>query len=126
MNGNKKLETTMLDPKVKKDSFSENKATDEALQRITAAAARHTQPTPLPGGQEGEEATEDKQEEPQASTVWRFFEEQATGDTATRSPTADAILGVRSYLEEPRFQRCAVPLSSTHVLHMWKHADCAL
>ncbi|XP_073341911.1 E3 SUMO-protein ligase ZBED1-like [Pagrus major] len=104
-------ETSMLDPRFKKLAFNDNRAADEALQRITAAAARYGQPTPLPGGQEGEEATEDEQEEPQASAVWRFFEERATGDTTRRNPSADAILEVRSYLEEPLFQRSADPLS---------------
>lgn len=104
-------ETTMLDPRFKKLAFSDNRAVDEALQRITASAARCSQPTPLPGGQGGEEAAEAEQEEPQASAVWRFFEEQATGDTTRRNPSADAILEVRSYLEEPLFQRSADPLS---------------
>lgn len=54
----------------KKDSFIENRVADEALQRIAAAAARYIELTPLPGGQKGEEATEDKQEESQASAVW--------------------------------------------------------
>lgn len=48
--------------------------TTEAVQRITAAAARAIQPTPLPRGQGGEEAPGDEEEEPKASAVWRFFE----------------------------------------------------
>ncbi|KAL7400428.1 hypothetical protein ABVT39_012220 [Epinephelus coioides] len=53
-------ETTILDPRFKKLAFNDNRAVDEALQRITAAAARSSQPNSLPGGQEGEEAAEDK------------------------------------------------------------------
>ncbi|XP_073323035.1 zinc finger BED domain-containing protein 4-like [Pagrus major] len=108
-------ETSMLDPRFKKLAFNDNRAADEALQRISAAAARYGQPTPLPGGQKGEEATEDDQEEPQASGVWRFFEERATGDTTRRNPSADAIMEVRSYLEEPLLQRSADPLSCAHL-----------
>ena len=103
-------ETTILDPRFKKLAFSENRAVDEALQRITAAAARSSQSSPLPGGQEGEEAAEHEQEEPQTSAVWRFFEERATGET-TRHTSADAMVELRSYLEEPLLQRSADPLS---------------
>ncbi|XP_056277169.1 E3 SUMO-protein ligase ZBED1-like [Pseudoliparis swirei] len=102
-------ESTVLDPRFKKLAFHDNRAVDEALQRVTAAAARSGQPTSLPEGQEGEEAAE--HEEPQASAVWRFFEERASGDTTRRNPSADSILEVRSYLEEPLFQRSADPLS---------------
>ncbi|XP_051914613.1 zinc finger BED domain-containing protein 4-like [Hippocampus zosterae] len=104
-------ETTILDPRFKKLAFTDNRAVDEALQRITAAAARASQTTPLPGGEEGEEGAEQQQEEPQACAVWRFFEERVTGSTTRRNPSSDAILEVRSYLEEPLFQRSADPLS---------------
>lgn len=74
---------------------------DEAFQRITAAAAaaRSSLSTALSRRREGEQAAEHKQEEPQVSALWRFFEEQATGDTTRRNPSADAMLEVRSYLE---------------------------
>nr|XP_046241207.1 zinc finger BED domain-containing protein 4-like [Scatophagus argus] len=101
-------ETTILDPRFKKLAFNDTKAVDEAIQRITAAAARFSQPTPLPGGQEG---AEDEQEGPQASAVWRFFEERPSEDTTRRKPSANAVLEVRSYLEEPLFQTSADPLS---------------
>lgn len=65
-----------------------NRAVDEALQRITAAGARSSQPSPLPGDLEGEETAEHEQDEPRASVVWRFFEERATVE-ATRNPSAD-------------------------------------
>ncbi|XP_051935570.1 E3 SUMO-protein ligase ZBED1-like [Hippocampus zosterae] len=104
-------ETTILDPRFKKLAFTDNRAVDEALQRITAAAARASQTTPLPGCEEGEDGAEQQQEEPQASAVWRFFEERVTGSTTRQNPSSDAILEVRSYLEEPLFQRSADPLS---------------
>lgn len=72
---------------------------DEALQRITAAAAGCIQPAPLPRGHEREEAAEDEQEEPHASAVWRFFEERATEATMKRNLSADTgreILALRS------------------------------
>ncbi|KAK7881407.1 hypothetical protein WMY93_029816 [Mugilogobius chulae] len=102
-------ETTILDPRFKKLAFNDNRAVDEALQRVTTAAARASQPTP--GGQEGEEAEEDEEERQQPSAVWRLFEERASGDTTRRNPSADAILEVRSYLDEPLCQRSADPLS---------------
>ncbi|XP_023201057.1 zinc finger BED domain-containing protein 1-like [Xiphophorus maculatus] len=105
-------ETTILDPRFKKVAFNDNRAVDGALQRITTAASRYRQSSHLQGGHGGEEGAAARElEEPQASAVWRFFEERASGDTATRNPTADAILEVRSYLEEPLFQRGADPLS---------------
>lgn len=107
-------ETTVLDPRFKKLAFNDNRAVDEALQRLTAAAARcspSSQPAPPPGGQEGEEGAGALEVEPQTSAVWRLFDERATGDTARRNPSADAILEVRSYLEEPLIQRAADPLS---------------
>lgn len=50
-------------------------------------------------------------EEPQTSGVWSHFDERVTGVAATRSPTADAIMEVRSYLEDPIIQRAEDPLS---------------
>ena len=103
-------ETTILDPRFKKLVFNDNRVVDKALQRITAAA-RSSQPTPLPGDREGEEAEEGEQKEQQASAIWRFFEEQASRHTTRRNPSADAILEVRSYIDEPLCQRSADPLS---------------
>ncbi|XP_060759792.1 zinc finger BED domain-containing protein 4-like [Neoarius graeffei] len=68
-------ETTLLDPRFKKLAFSDNRAVDEALQRITAAAAKCTpssQPAPPLEGQ--------VEEEPQTSAVWRLFDERAKGE----------------------------------------------
>lgn len=126
-------ETTILDPRFKKVAFNDNRAVDKALQRITTAASRYGQTSHLQGGHGEEGAAARELEEPQASAVWRFFEERASGDTATRNPTADAILEVRSYLEEPLFQRSADPLSwwetkaliCPHLSLTWWHVDCA-
>lgn len=106
-------ETTVLDPRFKRLAFNDNRALDEALQRITAAAARcipgstcHGQP---PEDQGEEEARAEV--EPQTSAVWRLFDARATEDTARRVPSVDAMLEVRSYLEEPLLPRSEDPLS---------------
>lgn len=107
-------ETTVLDPRFKKLAFNDNRALDEALQRVTVAAARCTpssEPAQPSGGQEGEEGASAPEEEQQTSAVWRLFDARATEDTARRNPSADAILEVRSYLDEPLIQRSADPLS---------------
>ncbi|CAK6980944.1 E3 SUMO-protein ligase ZBED1-like, partial [Scomber scombrus] len=106
-------ETTALDPRFKKFAFSDNRAVDEALQRISAAAARcnpSSLSVPPSEGQEGEVGAGVGSEEPQASAVWRLFDERATGDTGMRNSTADAVLEVRSYLQEPLIQRAEDPL----------------
>ncbi|XP_034006677.1 zinc finger BED domain-containing protein 4-like [Trematomus bernacchii] len=107
-------ESTVLDPRFKRLAFNDNCAVDEALQRVTAAAARcdlSSQPAQPPGGQEGEEGARAPEVEPQMSAVWRLFDARATEDIARRNPSADAMLEVRSYLEEPLIPRTADPLS---------------
>nr|XP_033947194.1 zinc finger BED domain-containing protein 4-like [Pseudochaenichthys georgianus] len=107
-------ESTILDPRFKRLAFNDNCAVDEALQRVTAAAARcdlSSQPAQPPGGQEGEEGARAPEVEPQMSAVWRLFDARATEDIARRNPSADAMLEVRSYLEEPLIPRTADPLS---------------
>lgn len=106
----------------------------KALQRISAGAAavRYSQPTPVPeGGQEGGEAREDHQEEPQASAVRSFFEERAAEGTTRRIPSADTIMEVRLYLQEAPFEgsadlvRCwETKASILHILHKQWHGDC--
>ncbi|CAB1329114.1 unnamed protein product [Coregonus sp. 'balchen'] len=86
-------ETTLLDPRFKKLAFSDRRAVDEALQRISAAAAAKctpsSQPAPPLQGQ--------VEEEQQTSAVWRLFDDRATGDASRRNPTADAIMEVTSF-----------------------------
>ncbi|CAB4060257.1 unnamed protein product [Lepeophtheirus salmonis] len=101
-------ETTILDPRFKKLAFNDTTAFDETVQRITSRAARFSHPSPMSEGQEG---TEEKQERRQESDVWRLFEERLTGDSTRRNPLSDSIMEVRSYLEEPLFQRSADPLN---------------
>ncbi|XP_039605910.1 uncharacterized protein LOC120526849 [Polypterus senegalus] len=107
-------ETTALDTRLKKVAFNDNRAVDEAFQRISAAAARcnpSSLSAPPSEGQEEEIGAGACSQEPQASAVWRLFDERATGDTARRNPTADAMLELRSYLEEPLIQKAEDPLS---------------
>ena len=99
-------ETAALDPRFKKLAFSDARAIDEALQRITSAAGRDSPSSQLaqaPGQQEeeGSDGAEAPAVVPQTSAVWMLFDERATGDAARRNPSADAIMEVRSYLEEP-------------------------
>lgn len=101
-------ETTILEPRYKKLVFNDNRAVDKALQRITAAA-RSSQPTPLPRDQElplvNGEAEEGEQKEQQASAVWRFFEVQE----------------VQTHWAGGRRR-----LRFIHVLPRWRHGDWAL
>jgi len=102
-------ETSVLDPRFKRLAFHENRAVDEALQRVSAAAARYTlssQPALPPGSQERASASA-----PEMSAVWWVFDARVSEKTASRNPSADAMLEVRSYLEEPHIQRTADPLS---------------
>lgn len=90
---------------------------DEALQRITAVAARinsSSMSAPPSEGQEEEVGARAGSQDPQTSAVWRLFDEKATGDTTRRNHTADAVLEVRSYLEEPLIQSGKARLQSTH------------
>ncbi|KAM4018541.1 deformed epidermal autoregulatory factor 1 homolog isoform 2-T2 [Anomaloglossus baeobatrachus] len=104
-------ESTILDPRFKKLAFNDSRAVDEALKRITAAAANcsFSGETALSGDQ-GSEATSLEVDQ-QESSVWRLFDERATGDTARRNPTAAAIIEVRGYVEEPLIQRSEDPLT---------------
>ncbi|XP_077148974.1 E3 SUMO-protein ligase ZBED1-like [Ranitomeya variabilis] len=111
-------ETTLLDPRFKKLAFSDTRAAEEAIKRITAAArcsqeTPDSQPMPSLGGKddEAQAAAEAPEPQPQSSAVWRLFDKKATESTARRNPSADAILEVRSYLEEPLIQRTLDPLS---------------
>ncbi|XP_040565848.1 E3 SUMO-protein ligase ZBED1 [Lepeophtheirus salmonis] len=101
-------ETTILDPRFKKLAFNDTKAFEEAVHRITITAARLSHPTTLPGGQKG---TQYEYERPHESDVWSLFKERVTEDSTRRNPSADPIMEVRSYLDEPLFQRSADPLN---------------
>ena len=99
-------ETAVLDHRLKKLVFSDVRAIDEALHRINSAAGRDSPSSQLaqaPGQQEeeGSDGVEAPAVVPQTSAVRMLFYERATGDAARRNPSADAIMEVRSYLEDP-------------------------
>ncbi|KAK3888618.1 hypothetical protein Pcinc_007344 [Petrolisthes cinctipes] len=103
-------EASVLDPRYKKLAFNDSTALDEAVQRLKTAAANCTRNEPsAPPGNQGEAVSQEV--EKHTSAVWRFFDERATEDTTRRNPSADAILEIRSYLDEPRIQRAEDPLS---------------
>lgn len=94
------------DPVFEKLTFNDNRAVYEALQRITAAAAKCT-----PSSQRAPPLEGQVEEEPQTSAVWRLFDERATGDAARRNTTADVMMEMRCDLEEPLIQQAEDPLS---------------
>ncbi|CAJ0921704.1 unnamed protein product [Ranitomeya imitator] len=96
-------ETSIMDPRFKKLVFNDARAVDEALKRITLAARCYIS---IRLGDQGEEAEEMLEMDQQTSSVWSFFDERAAGETARRNPSADAIIEVRGYVEEP-----IIPLS---------------
>ena len=103
-------ESTVLDPRFKKLAFDNDVAVDGAVQKITSEAARcnPSNKAPPSGSQE---MVQEQEDEPQTSSIWRLFDERADGDTAKRNPKADAIMEVKSYLEEPHIHRTADLLS---------------
>ena len=103
-------ESAILDPRFKKLAFNDNKAVDEAVQKLTSEVARcgFNNEALLPSGRQ---EMEEDVDEPQTPSIWRLFDERASGDTSKRNPTADAIMEIRSYLEEPHIHRTADPLS---------------
>ncbi|XP_076118622.1 E3 SUMO-protein ligase ZBED1-like [Alosa pseudoharengus] len=99
-------ETTILDPRLKKLAFHDSRAVEEAIQRVTAAARSSLSSQQSQTREEGAQAIEEP-----CTAVWSFFDQRATGDIERRNPTADAMLEIRSYLEEPLIPRSTDPLS---------------
>ncbi|KAJ8333549.1 hypothetical protein SKAU_G00415570 [Synaphobranchus kaupii] len=101
-------DAAVLDPRFKKVAFGDATAADEAFQRIATAAGRVTlsssEPSQQPGQQEGAGSAA------QGSVVWSHFYDRVAGAVSTRNPTADAIMEVRSYLEEPLLPKSSDPL----------------
>lgn len=63
----------------------------------------HSHPAPPLQGQ--------VKEEPQTSAVWSLFDERAAGDAAKRNTTADVMMEMKCYLEEPLIQQGEGPQS---------------
>ncbi|KAG7266874.1 hypothetical protein CRUP_013850 [Coryphaenoides rupestris] len=101
-------EAAALDPRFKKQAFGDARAAVEALQRIAGAAGRVTLQAEAAEQQEAGAAAGHTPQE--SSAIWSLFEERVSGGMTRRNATADAIMEVRSYLEEPLLQRTADPL----------------
>lgn len=101
------LEAAALDPRFKKKSFLQDEHADRAYQRLCNAAARVT----LPNQQaEGEEEGAQEGSSTQESAIWRDFDEQVSGLVTSRNTTADSVLKVRAFLEEPLVLKSSNPL----------------
>nr|XP_055038135.1 E3 SUMO-protein ligase ZBED1-like [Misgurnus anguillicaudatus]XP_055056889.1 E3 SUMO-protein ligase ZBED1-like [Misgurnus anguillicaudatus] len=92
-------ETAALDPRFKRMAFPDARTADETFQRLSTAAARISSGTPIQQqpAVEGLEGAGSGA----GSIVWSYFHEQVAGTVEARNPTADAVMEVRAYLEEP-------------------------
>ncbi|KAJ8364987.1 hypothetical protein SKAU_G00138180 [Synaphobranchus kaupii] len=103
-------EAAALDPRFKKKAFQQDEDADRAYQRLCNAAARVTFPNQQAEGEE-EGAAAQEGSATQESAIWRDFDEQVSGlVTSTRNPTADSVLEVRAFVEEPLVPRSSNPL----------------
>ena len=103
----KLAEATCLDPRFKKQAFINIKAADEAVKRITAAAAHVN---PLYREEEDTYSTT-------ASTgamFWEDFDERVASlrpSTTTPTVSTDAMMEMQAYLAEPLLPRTSDPLA---------------
>uniref|UniRef100_A0A3Q3FCW9 BED-type domain-containing protein n=1 Tax=Labrus bergylta TaxID=56723 RepID=A0A3Q3FCW9_9LABR len=104
-------EAAALDPRFKKKAFRQDEAADNVFDRLCNSAARMTFPNQqAEGEEEGAEAQEGSST--QESAVWKEFDEQVFGlVTSSRNPTADSVLEVRGFIEEPLVPRSSNPLT---------------
>ncbi|XP_065810939.1 zinc finger BED domain-containing protein 4-like [Labrus bergylta] len=104
-------EAAALDPRFKKKAFRQDEAADNVFHRLCNSAARMTFPNQqAEGEEEGAEAQEGSST--QESAVWKEFDEQVFGlVTSSRNPTADSVLEVRGFIEEPLVPRSSNPLT---------------
>nr|XP_029135204.1 zinc finger BED domain-containing protein 4-like [Labrus bergylta] len=104
-------EAAALDPRFKKKAFRQDEAADNVFHRLCNSAARMTFPNQqAEGEEEGAEAQEGSAT--QESAVWKEFDEQVFGlVTSSRNPTADSVLEVRGFIEEPLVPRSSNPLT---------------
>ena len=103
-------ESSILDPRFKRKSFSDDQAATEAIQRLTTAAAQVTISNPsqqealVEEGAAGGQVTEE-------SMVWGDFDEQVSGLVSHLSAGAEATLEIRSFLQEALIPRSSNPLT---------------
>ena len=99
---------TCLDPRFKKQAFINIKAADEAVKRITSAAA-HVNPL-----------HREEEEDPHSTAAstgamfWEDFDERVASlrpSTTTPTVSTDAMMEMRAYLAEPLLPRTSDPLA---------------
>lgn len=103
-------ECSILDPRFKRKAFSNEQAANEAIQKLTHAAAQVILSNPpqeealveqgAAGGQPREE-----------SMVWGDFDVQVSGLVSHISANTEATLEVRSFLQEALIPRSSNPLT---------------
>ena len=103
-------ESSILDPRFKRKTSSDDQAATEAFQRLTTAAAQATTSNPsqqealveqgAAGGQPSEE-----------SLIWGDFDVQVSGLVGHISAGAEASLEIRSFLQEALIPRSSNPLT---------------
>lgn len=102
-------EASILDPRFKNKAFSDGQAASETAQRLTHAAAQVviTDSTP----QQGDGDADTDAAEVGGSMVWSEFDEQVSGLVNEGSASAEAILEIRSFLQEALLPRSSNPLT---------------
>lgn len=109
-------EASALDPRFKKRAFSDDHAANEAFQRLKNAAGRVRlsssahQTEQQQAAASAAAASPPPPQETQESLVWGDFDEQVAGLVTRTSSSAEAVLEMRSYSEEPLVARSSNPL----------------
>nr|XP_055044282.1 zinc finger BED domain-containing protein 4-like [Misgurnus anguillicaudatus] len=109
-------EASALDPRFKKRAFSDDHAANEAFQRLKNAAGRVRLSSSAHQTEQQQAAASaaasppPPPQETQESLVWGDFDEQVAGLVTRTSSSAEAVLEMRSYSEEPLVARSSNPL----------------
>lgn len=103
-------EASALDPRLKKRAFSDDHAANEAFQRLTNSAGRVRLSSSAHQTEQQQAASLPPPQETQESLVWGDFNEQVAGLVTRTSSSAEAVLEIRSYSEEPLLARSSNPL----------------
>lgn len=105
-------EAAALDPRFKKKAFGKDEDADRAYQQLCNAAARVTLPNQQAEGEEAAQGAAAGESSTQESAIWKDFDQQVSGlVTSNRNPTADSVLEVRAFVEEPLVKRSSNPLT---------------
>ncbi|KAI4884502.1 hypothetical protein NFI96_023826, partial [Prochilodus magdalenae] len=106
------LARAALDPRFKKKAFGKEEDADRAYQQLCNAAARVTLPNQQAEGEEAAQGAAAGESSTQESAIWKDFDQQVSGlVTSNRNPTADSVLEVRAFVEEPLVKRSSNPLT---------------